>query len=124
MSCTANEISQVVINLIVNAAQAIEEHGLSAGQGKIVVAVRRDEHWIDVRVSDNGPGVSETIRSRVFDLFFTTKAPGVGTGQGLAISKVIIEQKHNGQLFIEASDLGGATFVVRLPASAPVRSEL
>jgi two-component system NtrC family sensor kinase len=124
VSCAANEISQVVINLIVNAAQAIEEHGLSAGQGKIVIGARRDGNWVDIRVSDNGPGVPDCIKDRIFDLFFTTKAPGVGTGQGLAISKVIIEQKHKGQLLIEASELGGATFVVRLPASAPNQSDL
>lgn len=116
VSCAANEISQVMINLIVNAAQAIEQHGLPAGQGRIVIAAQRSEHWVEIRISDNGPGVPDSIKDRIFDLFFTTKAPGVGTGQGLAISKVIVEQKHKGQLLVGESDHGGATFIVRLPA--------
>ena len=124
VSCAANEISQVMINLIVNAAQAIEDHGLSVGQGKVVIAAQRSEHWVEIRISDNGPGVPDSVKDRIFDLFFTSKGHDVGTGQGLAISKVIIEKKHNGQIYVGESDLGGATFIVRLLASGEDRSGL
>ena len=112
--CFPGELAQVLINLIVNAAQAIEEH--SPGQrGRIVVATAHAVDAAEITVTDNGPGIPADKLGRVFDLFFTTKAPGAGTGQGLAICKSIIETKHGGSLTVESPPGEGARFIIRLP---------
>lgn len=116
--CSASEISQVFINLLGNAAQAIQEKKGNHEKGKIRISTRMLGKEVEIRVSDNGPGVPTELAEKIFDLFFTTKAPGLGTGQGLAISKMIVEQKHKGKLFVESNASSGATFVMRLPYDA------
>lgn len=116
--CLRDEIGQVVLNLVVNAAHAIGDT-LVPGvreQGHIRVSLRRagDTH-VDIRVSDDGPGIPEAIQTKVFDPFFTTKAVGKGTGQGLAIVYSTVVEKHQGRIFFEPTPGGGTTFVVRLP---------
>jgi len=111
--CRGGEINQVILNLIVNAAHAIEAKG--AGIGKIAVATACVDGWAEIRVSDTGTGIPAEIRERIFDPFFTTKAPGKGTGQGLAICHTIVVQKHGGSIQVESEPGVGTTFVVRLP---------
>ncbi|MEO0398946.1 MAG: ATP-binding protein [Pseudomonadota bacterium] len=112
--CFAGKLSQVLISLIVNAADAIEE-GARIEKGQIRVAARRRGDVAEISVSDNGPGVPSDKIDNIFDMFFTTKAPGKGTGQGLAICKRIIEANHGGELTVESSPGEGARFIVRLP---------
>jgi signal transduction histidine kinase len=71
--------------------------------------------WAEVRISDSGIGIPEEIRHRIFDLFFTTKEPGRGTGQGLAIAHSVIVEKHGGKIDIETEKNQGTTFVIQLP---------
>jgi len=114
--CMLAEFNQVVLNLVVNAADAIEEHlGEGDGMGRIRVSTRVSGEWAEVRVGDNGPGIPASVRERIFDPFFTTKEVGKGTGQGLAISRDVVTQKHGGELLCESSPGEGTEFIVRLP---------
>jgi PAS domain S-box-containing protein len=109
----ADQIQQVLVNLIVNAKQALEE---MQGPRRIMIrAVTEGEPaQIVFTVADNGPGVTADIRGRIFDPFFTTKPQGTGTGIGLAVSRGLVEA-HGGTLILAPPDGRGATFVMRLP---------
>lgn len=115
--CVLGELNQVFLNVLVNAAQAIGEKvgDGSAGKGKIRISTRCVQGHAEIRISDTGPGIPQTIRDRVFDPFFTTKDPGKGTGQGLAISHTIVVRKHKGAIHVESEEGQGTTFVIRLP---------
>ena len=126
VSCFANEFNQAMLNLIVNASQAIaESHGRQAegkgkqiqNKGKIEIATKRDGDWIEIRIQDNGSGIPEAIRNRIFEPFFTTKAVGKGTGQGLALAHSIVVKKHGGQIWFESEMGKGTTFFLRLPVN-------
>jgi signal transduction histidine kinase len=104
----ASELNQVWTNLIDNAIDAMH------GEGTLTLRARRADDWVEVQVEDDGPGVPADIRSKLFDLFFTTKAPGEGTGLGLAISRNIVVKKHRGEFDLESRD-GCTRFTVRLP---------
>ncbi len=112
------EINQVILNILVNAAQAIEAQK-RPGKGLIEIetALRGDRVRIIIR--DDGPGVPQAIRTRIFDPFFTTKEPGKGTGLGLSISYDIIVTKHGGSLAVESEPGEGTTFVIELPVAGP-----
>ncbi|MGE5476525.1 MAG: PAS domain S-box protein, partial [Bacteroidales bacterium] len=117
--CYAGELNQVFLNLIVNAAQAIEAAG-RRGDGRISVSTRLEGDQVVIRVADNGTGIPDSIREKIFDPFFTTKDVGKGTGQGLAISRDVVVIKHGGRIDVESRDGEGATFIVRLPVGTGV----
>lgn len=117
VSCVPGEINQVILNLIVNAAQAIEEKNGEGNYGKIRVETETLATDVAIRVSDTGGGVPEELKDRIFDPFFTTKEVGKGTGQGLSLAHTVIVQNHGGKLYFEPSAEGGTTFVVLLPQS-------
>lgn len=115
-----NEFSQVMLNLIVNAAHAIE-HSLPAGsadKGKISISTKAVDTRAEIRVADNGCGIPESARARIFEPFFTTKEVGKGTGQGLAIAYSVVVDKHGGSIHFETQEGQGTTFVVRLPIAS------
>jgi signal transduction histidine kinase/HAMP domain-containing protein len=112
--CHPGDISQVLINLIVNAAQAIEEMGRDE-PGEIKITTQETDGMLTIQVQDNGPGIPEKNLPKVFDMFFTTKDPGKGTGQGLAICQQLIESKNNGKLTVHSQAGQGATFMITLP---------
>jgi PAS domain S-box-containing protein len=122
ISCVPGELNQVVLNLLVNAAQAIVEATQGRGKGQIVISTRRDGAWAEIRVADTGTGIAEHIRSRVFDPFFTTKA-GKGAGQGLALAYASVVEHHGGTIGFETKPGVGTTFIVRLPLASPVAGE-
>jgi len=116
--CFGGDISQVVLNIIVNGAHAIAgvtDNG-NTGMGQIRVESRPMEEGVQLRISDTGGGIPEQVRQRIFDPFFTTKEKGKGTGQGLAIAYGIVVEKHRGKLYFETESGSGTTFVVELPA--------
>jgi two-component system, NtrC family, sensor kinase len=124
--CEPGEINQVVLNLVVNAAQALKAAGFAEGErglGRITVRSRVEAGYAVVTVADNGPGVPAAHREKVFDPFFTTKPVGQGTGQGLAIAHDVVTRRHHGALTLDppASE-GGASFTLRLPLKAATRS--
>ncbi|MFQ5958163.1 MAG: CHASE domain-containing protein, partial [Alphaproteobacteria bacterium] len=112
--CLPGEFNQVMLNLIVNAAHAIEATGADE-KGRITVSTREDGDRVEIRVSDTGGGIPEESREKIFDPFFTTKEPGKGTGQGLAISYTIITKKHEGTIAVESEVGKGSTFIICLP---------
>jgi two-component system NtrC family sensor kinase len=121
--CHVNDINQVVLNLVVNAAHAITDQvNSTGGKGVIRVVTRSEGEWVVVSISDTGGGIPEQIRHRVFEPFFTTKEVGKGTGQGLAIAWSIVE-KHRGTLTFETEPGKGTTFFIRLPAAGTEPSE-
>jgi signal transduction histidine kinase len=111
------EINQVILNLMTNAAHAIAaKHGKSPTvKGRITITTRYQDGWAEVRIQDTGAGIPEAIRHQVFDLFFTTKEEGVGSGQGLAIAHSVIVDNHGGCLTFESAPGEGTTFIIRLP---------
>ncbi|MFW6147705.1 MAG: ATP-binding protein [Thermodesulfobacteriota bacterium] len=117
--CLPGELNQVFLNLIINAAQAIADktEGGSAGKGIIRISTRKDGHYVEIRFSDTGTGIPEEIHAKIFEPFFTTKEVGAGTGQGLAISRSVIVEKHGGDLWFETESGKGTTFIIRLPVA-------
>jgi signal transduction histidine kinase len=112
-----NEFSQVLLNLIVNAAHAIAAvlPPASAEKGKIVIATRAAGTHAEIRITDSGDGIPEAIRTRVFEPFFTTKDVGEGSGQGLAIAYSVVVDKHRGSIHLESVEGRGTTFIITLP---------
>jgi two-component system, NtrC family, sensor kinase len=117
--CFVGKLSQVFLNLVVNAAHAIADAQRDGG-GLIKVSSRQVDDCVEVRVSDNGCGISEANRHRVFDQFFTTKEVGRGTGQGLSLARRIVMESHAGTLSFESEPGVGTTFCVRLPIAGRV----
>ena len=116
ISCHPGQINQVILNLIINAAHAIaERNGNSGTMGTIHVKTQRSPGGVEIRIADTGLGIPPHIRTRIFDPFFTTKEIGKGTGQGLAIARSVIVDKHDGTLDFETIEGEGTTFIVRLP---------
>jgi PAS domain S-box-containing protein len=114
--CYPGDINQVVLNIVINAAHAIE--AAVAGttrRGRITIRTRAEEGFAVISVSDTGGGIPEAIRGRIFDPFFTTKGVGKGTGQGLAIARSVVLDKHKGRLTCESETGTGTTFVIHLP---------
>jgi len=111
------DIKQVVLNILVNAAHAIADvvARRPGGKGRIRVSTQQAGSWAEVRIQDTGQGIPEAIRSKVFDLFYTTKPVGQGTGQGLAISRAVVVEKHGGTITFESEVGRGTTFLLRLP---------
>ncbi len=106
--CESGPLSQVVINLLINAAQAM------AGQGTLELTAATVDGCAELRVRDYGPGLSSEVQGRLFEPFFTTKAAGKGTGLGLAVSRHLVEAM-GGKLSAANHPDGGAVFTVRLP---------
>lgn len=106
VQCYASELNQVFLNLIINAAQAMNQ------QGTLKISAKEEEGKIRMDFSDTGPGIPETIIGKIFDPFFTTKPVGSGTGLGLSLAYKIITEKHRGSLSV-VSDAGkGAVFTI------------
>ena len=113
------DIGQVVVNLVVNAAQAIGDCKNKDGElGLIRIQTTCDSKWVTITVSDTGGGIPEGVRQRIFDPFFTTKDIGHGSGQGLAISRNIVHEKHQGEIALESTVGQGSTFFIRLPITS------
>jgi signal transduction histidine kinase len=113
--CNVGELNQVVLNLIVNAAHAISESGKDVETGRITITTQASEDSVVICVEDNGCGIPEENLEKIFDPFFTTKPVGCGTGQGLAITRAIITEKHGGTVAVRSAVGSGTRFVLRLP---------
>jgi len=118
--CHLADLNQVFLNLLVNAAQAIGAVMKESGvKGRIRVKTRADGDCVTVSISDTGCGIPEAIKSLVFDQFFTTKEVGHGTGQGLALARSIVVEKHGGRIAFGPNLPQGTTFVVSVPIGQP-----
>jgi signal transduction histidine kinase len=114
--CHLSDMNQVFLNLFVNAAHAISDVvGKSGNRGCIRVRTMKEGNYVRIDIADTGDGIPESIRERVFEPFFTTKEVGRGSGQGLAIARSIVVDKHGGSLSFESKVGSGTTFTIRLP---------
>jgi PAS domain S-box-containing protein len=114
--CNIADLSQVFLNLLINAAQAIREvNGASGKMGRILIRTTPRDDSAVISISDTGCGIPESIQSRVYDPFFTTKPVGAGTGQGLAIARAIVVEKHGGTIRFEPNGSQGTVFIITLP---------
>jgi signal transduction histidine kinase len=118
--CNIADLNQVFLNLIVNAADAIEETGR---RGRITVATLLDGDDVVVRISDTGCGIPDEVRSKIFDPFFTTKDVGRGSGQGLPLVRGVVQEGHGGSVSVDSVVGQGATFTVRVPLHGLPRQE-
>ena len=110
--CDGQQIQQVVLNLVRNAAQAMAE---SERRPCLTLRTRQKGTWVQMEVEDNGPGIPEKLQERLFEPFFTTKDIGEGTGLGLWLCWSIVVERHKGQIWTESVPGGGIRFVVELP---------
>jgi histidine kinase len=121
--CNGGEINQAVLNLVINAAHAIRDVvGDTGARGKIMVSTRQDGGEVEIAISDTGTGIPPPVRDKIYDPFFTTKEVGRGTGQGLAIVRSVVVDKHQGSLRFDTESGVGTTFYIRLPIGDAVES--
>jgi PAS domain S-box-containing protein len=114
--CNIPELNQVFLNLIVNAADAVEETGR---RGTVTISSRVQGPNVQIMVSDTGAGMPEHVQAKIFDPFFTTKEVGRGTGQGLPLVRSVIQDQHGGTLSVRTKQGAGTTFAIRLPIAGP-----
>jgi signal transduction histidine kinase len=113
--CNVGELNQVFLNLIVNAAHAIEDAGRNIETGVIKIRTELSDDCVVVHISDNGCGIPPENLAKLYEPFFTTKEVGRGTGQGLAIARSIVVGKHGGELSVGSTVGSGTEFTLRLP---------
>lgn len=112
--CNKIQIGQVLLNIIVNAAQAIKSQNHN-NKGKIKISAASADEYVVIKIADDGPGIPKEIISKIFEPFFTTKDVGQGTGLGLSISYDIIVNKHQGKIDIDTSLGIGTVFIISIP---------
>lgn len=112
--CYPGELIQVFMNLLINAAEAIQEKGKP---GLIKITTSYNENEVIIAIADNGCGIPDEIKDNIYNPFFTTKEVGKGTGQGLALVHNIVTQRHNGRIYFETQVGEGTTFYLHLPLS-------
>ncbi len=117
VACNIGELSQVWLNLIVNAAHAIKANP-DVSHGLITITTSVKNEGVEVSITDNGAGIQKDIQGRIFERFFSTKETGEGSGQGLAICRDIIIEQHGGCIDFVSETGKGTTFVVQLPIQA------
>jgi hypothetical protein len=125
LCCHIGSLSQVFLNLLVNAAHAVEERtqkqGVPMADQRVRVETRAEVDEIVIRISDTGCGIPKSIQDRIYEPFFTTKPLGKGSGQGLPLVRNVIMGKHGGRIELETEVNVGTTFTLRLPLVSPSR---
>jgi two-component system, NtrC family, sensor kinase len=117
VECYPGLLNQVFLNLVVNAAQAIQ------GDGTITVSTRVDGPMVEIAIADTGTGIPPDVQPRIFSAGFTTKPIGEGTGLGLALTREIIEDTHGGRIWFDTEMGKGTTFTIRIPIEQPRQQE-
>ncbi len=111
-----SKIQQVILNILKNGAQALREYSRETGiMPEFTIRLRDAGRKVRIEIEDNGPGIKEEVRKRIFEPFYTTKGAGAGTGLGLSVSYFIIVENHGGNLSVESSPGKGSKFIIQLP---------
>ena len=113
--CNVGELSQAFLNLIVNAAHALADAGRDSGSGWIKIRTQVVDQSVELTIEDNGCGIPEDLLAKIYDPFFTTKEIGRGSGQGLAIARSIVVDRHDGSIDVVSWPNIGTCFTLRLP---------
>ncbi|MFW5498789.1 MULTISPECIES: ABC transporter substrate binding protein [unclassified Maridesulfovibrio] len=113
--CEGSEIQQVFLNLLKNSAQSMTSKSYEKGGPKFILRAYEKSDWVNIEIEDNGQGIDENVRKRIFEPFYTTKKVGEGTGLGLAISYFIIADLHKGNMEVYSSPGNWTKFVISLP---------
>ncbi len=115
--CYPDEMNQLMLALLINAAQSIAEKNLNnqSVKGKITITTKKHLDYIEIRIKDTGTGIPEHIKHKIFDPFFTTREIGKGMGQGLTTAYAIVVDKHEGNITFETEENKGTTFIIQLP---------
>ena len=116
--CRHGQIQQVILNIFLNALDAIEE--AKPAIGRVCIQTSFDEEYVRITISDNGPGVPKALKEKIFNPFFTTKPVGKGTGQGLALAKDCIVKGHEGRLKLIDVEGFTSTFLIKLPRNPTI----
>ena len=124
--CVLGELNQAMLNMVVNAAQAIGEQGQTTPErrGKIAIATRATRDHVEIRIADGGPGIAENVRERVFEPSFTTKEVGKGTGQGSSIARHVVVDLEALTMQCSLNCLDDANLVVHINTCAPIAPSL
>lgn len=123
IECSASEIQQVLLNILLNAAQALQSAETLTAEPMITIRIKTNVELIIIDIEDNGPGMPEKVQKQIFEPFFTTKEVGSGTGLGLSVSYFIIKQHHQGDIEVHSKPGQGTRFSIRLPIKQmPIRS--
>lgn len=117
IECYPGLLNQAFLNLVVNAAQAIQ------GEGTVTVTTRQIGEDVEISIADTGSGIPLEVRKRIFSAGFTTKPIGEGTGLGLALTREIIEDTHGGKIWFDTELGSGTTFFIRIPIQQPRAQE-
>lgn len=125
VQCFPGQLNQVFMNILANAIDALDDASqnrsfaeIEANPNRITIGTRVENEWVKVAIADNGHGIPDSVRARIFDHLFTTKGVGKGTGLGLAITRQIVVEKHGGTLEATSTLGNGTEFVITLPMSA------
>ena len=127
VECFAGQINQVFMNILANAIDALDEFNIGcsfaeiqANPNQITIETKVESEQVKIAIADNGKGMSEEVKAKIFDHLFTTKGVGKGTGLGLAIAHQIVTQKHNGLLEVNSTLGQGSEFIITLPVTTNV----
>ncbi|MEL6359004.1 MAG: ATP-binding protein, partial [Bacteroidota bacterium] len=119
VNCSPAQLNQVFLAVLTNAVESLSRADNGEQPPQISIRTRMTEQGqVSICIQDNGPGVDDKYRTKIFDHFFTTKPVGEGAGLGLAIARQIVEDNHGGTLTLEANQTQGAAFVIQLPVSS------
>lgn len=123
IECSASEIQQVLLNILLNAAQALQSAQTMTTEPMITIRIKTDAELVIIDIEDNGPGMPEKVQKQIFEPFFTTKEVGSGTGLGLSVSYFIVKQHHQGDIEVHSKPGQGTRFSIRLPIKQmPIRN--
>ncbi len=114
--CSGSRIQQVILNILKNGAEAMVVPRRGPPEGShFIIRLKRIDSAVRIEIEDNGPGMEESVRKRIFDPFYTTKGIGQGTGLGLSVAYFIISENHKGRFLVESAPGKGTNFIIELP---------
>ncbi|MEG4121821.1 AAA family ATPase [Microcoleus sp. N9_B4] len=129
VNCFPGQLNQVFMNILANAIDVFDDLAQQSSfaeikeqKQQITIQIQQVENWVEIKIADNGPGIPEEIKSKIFDHLFTTKAVGKGTGLGLAIARQIVVDKHGGSLHVNSIPTQVTEFIITLPTKSEQKS--